>query len=65
MIEPLRRPLHPKTRRVLEELWRAPMRRYDMPDIAFEQLSERGLIETWATDVGAVWVRLSDDARRA
>ena len=60
-----RRPMHPKTRDILYALRRAPMRRYDIPDIAREQLAERGLIETWTTDVGAIWVRLSDEAMRS
>jgi hypothetical protein len=61
----IRSPLHPKTRAIIAALERMPMRLYDIPDIAREQLAERRLTEQWRTDIGTVWVRLADHARRA
>ena len=57
-------PSDARTQAVLDALERFPMRLHDIPDIAREQLAERGLTETWRTDNGTVWVRLADDARR-
>jgi hypothetical protein len=52
-------------KQALEELERAPMRSLHMNPVAYEILADEGHVETYRTDVGAVWVRISDAGRAA
>ena len=52
-------------RRTLEALDLAPMRYRDVDIVGFDALSSTDLIEQYRTDVGALWVRITDAGRDA